>query len=211
VRHEERALHHELALVFVRQLAVVADRLSEPVERRRHDALVLLVIDELVVAAFVLDVRVGGRKGRRGGNAQAVGAQIFPDEDGRVPAGELQPRHAHVEQLVPLALALALLPLPFAAIARWLPLVLHRVGSHPFVQALLEAAVLAPVSVVLRDLTVLASAAGVAEMLADGPLKEAFAAFAAHGAVVAARRAVATHHALLHAAAHRARLATVLC
>ena len=58
------------------------------------------------------------------------------------------------------------------------------ITPHPHGEALLQAAVLAPVPVVLGDLAVLVAAALVAQLLADGPFEEPLAAFATDGAVV---------------------------
>jgi len=58
------------------------------------------------------------------------------------------------------------------------------VASHAHGEALLQPAVLAPVPVVFGHLAVFAASALVAQLLSDRPLEEAFAPFAAHGAVV---------------------------
>lgn len=58
------------------------------------------------------------------------------------------------------------------------------ITAHSHGEALLEAAVLAAVPVVLRDLAVLVAATLVAQLLADRPLEEPLAALAAYGAVV---------------------------
>ena len=58
------------------------------------------------------------------------------------------------------------------------------ITPHPHGEALLQAAVLAPVPVVLGDLAVLVAATLVSQLLADRPLEEPLAALAAYGAVV---------------------------
>ena len=58
------------------------------------------------------------------------------------------------------------------------------ITPHPHGEALLQAAVLAPVPVVLGDLAVLVAAALVPQLLPDRPLEEPLAALAAYGAVV---------------------------
>ena len=58
------------------------------------------------------------------------------------------------------------------------------ITPHPHGEALLEAAVLAPVPVVLGDLAVFVAAALVAQLLADRALEEPLATLAAYGAVV---------------------------
>ena len=60
------------------------------------------------------------------------------------------------------------------------------IAAHAHSQTLLQPTVLASVPVMLGDLATLGAAAGVAELLADGPLEEALATLAADGAVVAA-------------------------
>ena len=60
------------------------------------------------------------------------------------------------------------------------------ITPHPHGEALLQAAVLAPVPVVLGDLAVLVAAALVAQLLPDGPLEEPLASLAADGSVVSA-------------------------
>ena len=62
--------------------------------------------------------------------------------------------------------------------------VILTITPHPHGEALLETAVLAPVPVVLSDLTVFVAAALVAQLLADRALEEPLAALAAYGAVV---------------------------
>ena len=61
----------------------------------------------------------------------------------------------------------------------------RAVGPHAAREALLEAAVLAPVARVLGHLALLVAAALVAQLLADGALEESLAALAADGSVVA--------------------------
>ena len=69
-----------------------------------------------------------------------------------------------------------------------------RVAPHAHGQALLQAAVLAPVPVVLVDVAVLGEAALVPLVLPHGPLEEALAALADDHPIVAAAGAVAAHH-----------------
>ena len=69
------------------------------------------------------------------------------------------------------------------------------ITPHPHGEALLQAAVLAPVPVVLGDLAVFVAAALVAQLFADRPLEEPLAALARPHAVVLARRVVAAHRA----------------
>ena len=77
------------------------------------------------------------------------------------------------------------------------------VTPHAHGEALLEATVLAAVAVVLGHLAVLAAAARVAELLANGALEEALAALAADRPVVAPRGPVAAHDAVLDGQGHR--------
>lgn len=60
------------------------------------------------------------------------------------------------------------------------------VAAHAHRQTLLQAAVLAPVAVVLGHLTCLVASAGVPKLFTNRPLKEAFAAFTANGSIVTA-------------------------
>lgn len=60
------------------------------------------------------------------------------------------------------------------------------VAAHAHRQTLLQAAVLAPVAMVLCHLTCLVPSAGVSKLFTDRPLEEAFAAFTADGPIVAA-------------------------